>query len=63
MNQLHPTIAASIAHWTPPTLCRRCDDVIDVKAHTLDDCEASQQHQANNEAFVKELQRHIAAEA
>ena len=42
MNNLHPTISASIAHWMPPTICRRCDSEIDVTAHTLTDCEREQ---------------------
>jgi len=72
---MHPTIAASIAHWMPPpTICRRCDDVIDVDAHTLDDCESTQQQQAiaadlaldrdkahrrNNEDFIRAMKLQI----
>ncbi len=75
MNQLAPTIAQVFAPYfstprenPPPTICRRCDDVIDVDAHTLDDCEEVQQqaaidadlaynrdkaHRKNNEDFVR----------
>lgn len=59
---LKPTTAQAVP-WTPPTICRRCDDVIDANTHTLDDCEASQVHQANNEAFAKSMQREIAGVA
>ncbi len=45
-TNLHPTIAASIAHWTPPTICRRCDAVIEAIAHTLTDCDREQIDQA-----------------
>ena len=70
-NNIHPTIAASIAHWIPPpTICRRCDDVIDVAAHTLAACESAQQeqalaadieanyekaHRANERAFIRAM--------
>ncbi len=62
------------AHYKPPTICRRCDDVIDVKAHTLDECEEIQQQAAIaadlalnrnkverrlNDAYVRDMQRQI----
>lgn len=70
MNQLNPVIAQALAPWTPPTICRRCDDVIDAEAHTLGDCDAAQQnaaiaadlaynqdkaHRRNNDDFARAL--------
>ena len=71
---MNPVIAQALAPWTPPTICRRCDDVIDAEAHTLGDCDAAQQnaaiaadlaynqdkaHRLNNEAFIAAMQRQI----
>jgi len=75
MSDLHPTIAQVFAPYikplsTAPVICRRCDDVIDAKSHTLDDCESTQQekaiaadlaldrgkaHRRNNEDFARAL--------
>ena len=30
------------ARWTPPTICRRCNGVINAMAHTLSDCQRQQ---------------------
>ena len=66
--------APFITAIAPPTICRRCDDVIDAEDHTLSDCETSQQAQAiaadlaynedkanrlNNEAFARAMQDQI----
>lgn len=74
MNHVHPTFAPFLASIAPPIICRRCDDVIDVAAHTLGDCETSQQaqaiaadlalnedkaHRMNNEAFIRAMQAQI----
>ena len=73
---MHPIFQRIIdtAPHAPPTICRRCDDVIDVAAHTLADCESTQQekalaadlaanydkaHRANNEAFARAMQVQI----
>jgi hypothetical protein len=42
MTHVHPTFAPYLASIAPPIICRRCEDVIDANAHTLDDCERQQ---------------------
>ena len=72
MNTMNPIFQRILeaAPYAPPTICRRCDDVIDVAAHTLDDCEDTQQaaaiaadlaynrdkaHRKNNEDFARAM--------
>ncbi len=76
MSAIHPLFQRILeaAPHAPPVICRRCDDVIDVANHTLDDCEDTQQqaaiaadlaynrdkaHRMNNEAFIKSMQFQI----
>ena len=46
MNAVPPTFAPFLASIEPPTFCRRCNSKINAAAHTLADCETSQQAQA-----------------